>query len=352
MSTLPLVSVVMSVYNGEKYLEEAIGSILNQTFTDFEFIIIDDGSTDGTRAILESYNDSRIALVYNQENIGIPRSVNRGLALVRGKYVARMDADDVAMLHRFERQVAFLEKHPEIGILGSACQLIDTNGREQGFWQVPTNDLQIRWKSLLATPFWHPTVMMRCDVLIQNGLKYDEALLAAEDYDLWTRMLKYTCGANLSEPLIQYRLCQGATSTHIETLLKNHDIIALRTIQEQLPGFAITREQVSQLRALFVGGGEFTPGLDARRAALVETYWDMLEVFMNQHSGDPELKALQRQEAWRVARLVLRPPLRPGWVRVVQRLIAADPGLPWYFGGRLSSAVGRRLRRLLTRYPV
>lgn len=338
------ISALMSVYNGERHLAQAVESILNQTFTDFQFIIIDDGSTDGTRAILESYGDSRIVLIYNQENMGLPRSLNRGLALAQGEYVARIDADDVAMPHRFERQIAFLEKHPEIGILGSACQLIDTNGREQGFWRMPPNDLQIRWKSLLATPFCHPTVMMRRDVLTQNGLKYDEALLIPEDYDLWTRMLKYTRGANLSEPLIQYRLGYGVTSALKETLLKNHDMIALRTIQEQLPGFAITREQVSQLRALFAGVGESMSGLDTQRMTLVEIYWDMLEAFMSQHYGDSGLKALQRQEAWRVARLVLHPPPQPGWMRVIQRLIAADPGLPWYFGSRLLSAGIRRLR--------
>jgi hypothetical protein len=341
----PQINVVMSVYNGEKYLREAVDSILAQTFRDFEFIIIDDGSTDGTPAILESYDDSRIGLVHNQENIGLTRSLNKGLALAQGKYVARMDADDVAMPHRFEKQVAFLEKYPGIGILGSSCQMIDTNGREQGLYQVPTSDLQIRWTSLLANPFWHPTVMMRRDVLIQNGLSYDEAFRTTQDYDLWMRMLKYTRGANLGEPLIRYRLYQGITSTHRETQLENHDRIALRTIQEQLSGFVITLEQVSQLRALFVGGSRFTPGFDAQRVTLAQLYLDMFEAFTSRHPGEPDLNALQRQEAMRVARLVLRRPLQPGWICVVGRLITIDPKLLWFFWGYFSNAIGRRLGR-------
>jgi hypothetical protein len=342
--TTPKVSVVMSVYNSGKYLREAADSILGQTFRDFEFIIVDDGSTDSTWAILTSYNDPRIVLVRNEENIGLTRSLNKGLAVASGEYVARMDADDISLPHRFEKQVAFLKKHSGIGILGSICQRIDTNGREQGLHQAPTNDLQIRWTSLLANPFWHPTVMIRRDVLTQNGLNYDEAFQTAQDYDLWTRTLKYTRGANLSEPLIQYRLCHSVTNTHREAQLKNHDTIAFRVIQEQLPGLVITLEQVSQLRALFVGGSEFTPVLDTQRVALAQLYLDMFETFMNQHPGEPGLKALQRQEAMRVARLVLRRPLQPGWMRVVGRLITMDPGL---FLGHSLNAVGRRLGRCI-----
>jgi hypothetical protein len=341
----PKISVVMSVHNSEKYLRGAMDSILNQTFANFELIVINDGSTDGTCAILESYGDSRIRLLYNQENIGLTRSLNKGLAVARGEYIARMDADDVAMPHRFERQVTFLENYPDIGILGSSCQMVDTNGREQRLYQMPTSDLQIRWTSLLANPFWHPTVMMRRDVLIQNSLKYDEAFQTTQDYDLWTRMLKYTRGANLDEPLIQYRLCQGITSTHRETQLKNHDRIALRTIRKQLPGFAITLQQVGQLRALFVGGSELASGFDTQRVSMAKLYLDMFETFMSRHPREPDLKALQSQEALRVARLVLRPPLQPRWMRLVGRLMTMDPGLLWFFFGYFANAAGRRLGR-------
>jgi hypothetical protein len=341
--TQPKVSVLMSVYNGERYLREAVESILNQTSTDFEFIIVDDGSTDSTQSILESYDDPRLLLARNQENIGLTRSLNKGLALAQGEYVARMDADDIAMPYRFEKQIAFLEKHSETGILGSNGRLIDANGRERGLYQLPPSDLQIRWRFLLANPFLHPTVMIRRNVLAQNGLIYDEAFQATQDYELWTRILKYTRGANLSELLIQYRLHHGVTSTHRETQLKNHDRVALRTIQEQLPDFSISPEQITQLRSLLVGRTKHTPSVDAHRVVLAELYLDMFEAFLSRHSGEPDLKALQRQEALRVARLILRPPLQPGWMRVIRCLLTLDPGLPWSFLRYLPSAVGQRL---------
>ena len=335
------VSVLMSVYNGERYLREAVESILNQTFTDFEFIIIEDGSTDATPRILRSYSDSRIVLVDNQENLGLTRSLNEGLVLAQGEYVARMDADDISLPHRLEKQVAFLERHPKVGIVGSACQVVDASGRRQGLNHAPTRDLQIRWVSLLNNPFWHPTVIMRRDVLLRNGLSYDEAFQTAQDYDLWTRMLKCTYGANLIEPLVRYRLCDGITITHREAQLRNHDTIALRTIQEELPGFAITFEQVGQLRALFVGGSEFTPGFNRQIAAPVQLYLDMFETFKEQHPGEHDLEELQRQEAVGVAGLVLRSPLQSGWIRIAERLVAMDPSLS------LLNVVGRRLVRCM-----
>jgi len=343
----PKVSVVMSVYNGERYLREAVNSILDQTFTDFEFIIVNDGSIDNTCAILESYNDSRIVLIHNQENIGLTRSLNKGLTLAQGEYVARMDADDVAIPHRFEKQVAFLEKHPEIGILGSSCWTIDTNGQGQGVYQMPTNDLQIRWTSLLANPFVHPTVMIRRDLLIQNGLKYDEAFQTTQDYELWMRVLKYTRGANLSEPLIRYRVRYGITSKHRQAQLRNHDTIALRTIQEQLPEFVITLEQVSQLRSLFVGGGEFTPVSCSQYVALASLYLDMFENFLGRHPGEPCLKALQHKEALKVAHILLHIPIKSGSARLLKRLLTMYPGLPWSSIVHLLKASSRRFRRLL-----
>ncbi len=126
----PLVSVVMSVYNGERFLREAIESILSQTFRDFEFIIVNDGSTDGTAGILNSYalSDSRVR-VFEQENMGQCASDNRGCSLARGKYIARMDSDDVSMRDRLERQIAFLENHEKVGLLGGAVEIIDDRGR-------------------------------------------------------------------------------------------------------------------------------------------------------------------------------------------------------------------------------
>ena len=343
MSSSPCVSVVMPVFNGERYLKEAVEGILNQTFGDFEFIIINDGSTDNTRGILESYADARIKLV-EQEHQGLIASLNRGLAIAGGEYVARMDSDDIAAPERLEKQVAFLRTHPKIGILGTACRIIDDNGRDLGVRRWPISDLEIRWTGLFSSPFGHPTVILRRDILTKHGLEYDDVFHMVEDYDLWIRALNHTRGANLNEPLLKYRVHgDRVTSKFRDQQLRSHDAVALRALREQLPEFVITPEQVSQFRGLFVGGSEFMPGLDVRRVTLAELYLDMLRAFMSHRHGEPGLERLQRREALRIARLVFRWPLRPGWMRVIRRLIKLEPGLPWRFSGYLWHAACRRL---------
>lgn len=319
------VSVVMPVYNGERYLRQALESILKQTFTDFEFVIIEDGSTDNTCAILESYDDSRIVIVRNQKNIGFTRSLNKGLSLAQGEYVARMDADDISLPQRFTKQVAFLREHPEIGILGCNCLDIDSKGRYAGLRVMPDSNLQIRWASLLENPFAHPAVMMRRDVITRNGLAYDESFETTQDYELWSRVLKYTRGGNLSEPLVQYRLCLGVTTRHRKAQLKNHDAIALRTIREQLPGFVINPEEVSQLRRLFVAGDEFTLGASEGRVASANSYLDMFEAFTSHHPKGLHWRTLQRQIAAKVASIVLHHPVEPGWIGIFRRLAIMEP---------------------------
>jgi hypothetical protein len=345
---IPEVSVVMSVYNGERYLRESIESLLSQTFSDFEFIIVDDGSTDSTAAILGEYRDPRIVLLRNEENIGLTKSLNRGLARVRGTFVARQDADDVSLPNRLERQVLFLREHPAVGILGSYCRLIDGEGRRLWLYRVPAYDLHIRWTSLLENPFAHPSVMVRRDVLAKNGLGYDEALVVAQDYDLWTRMLRYTQGANVSESLIYYRLSRGVTRTRREAQITNHDGIALRTIQYELPGFAITLEQVSCLREFFAGGDTFLPRSRAEGVALAQAYLDMFEAFMHRHAGEAGLETVRKEESLRATLLVLCTPLQRGWIRAMRRLLGMNPDLPWVLVRQVPNLCLRLVRKLLT----
>ena len=124
----PKLSVVMSVLNGEPYLREAVESILNQTFEDFEFIVLDDGSTDNTVQILESYDDPRMVRLYNPANLGLPKSFNRGLSVCRGEFIVRQDADDMSMPSRFMTQLHYLERHPDIGVLGTQMDVVDERG--------------------------------------------------------------------------------------------------------------------------------------------------------------------------------------------------------------------------------
>lgn len=200
---IPLLTVLMPVYNGEKYLYEAIESIQNQTFNDFEFIIINDGSTDNTARILESYRrqDNRIR-VYDQSNQGLAASLNRGLNLARGIYIARMDADDISLPERFTEQVMFMEKHPEIGVCGTWVSNIGELSCKP--WTPPIDDATIRCQLLFNVPLVHPSVMMRRSLFTDFGLLYPD-YPHAEDYALWAQASLYTKFANIPQILLSYR---------------------------------------------------------------------------------------------------------------------------------------------------
>ena len=199
------ISVVMPVYNGEKYLKEAIDSVLSQTFTDYEFIIIDDCSTDGTSELIKTYKDSRIRCIRNETNLGVALSLNRGLDEARGEYIARMDADDISLPDRFAKQIAIMDGDRDIAVCG--CDIIeftDDGHEERKFFEYDCDKIKIGllFNSALA----HPTVMIRKAVLDDNRLRYDPEYEKAEDFELWTRIAaKYKLFV-ISEPLLRYRI--------------------------------------------------------------------------------------------------------------------------------------------------
>lgn len=209
--TLPNVSVILSVKNGEAYLGQALSSVFRQTFTDFELVVVDDGSTDRTPEILGSISDPRLTVI-TQSNVGLTVSLNRALARSRGDLIARMDADDVAHPERFAWQIAYLDAHPEVGLLGTACQEITPEGRVVTTVVPPANDAQIRRALIHRNPFIHSSIMARRGVIERAG-RYDERLEVAQDYDLWLRMSRLTRMANLARPLVQRRLTPGRVSS-------------------------------------------------------------------------------------------------------------------------------------------
>jgi Glycosyl transferase family 2 len=202
----PAVTVLMPVHNSSAYLPEAIESILAQTFGDFEFLIIDDGSTDGTWQILTEYGrrDARIRLARNQANIGLTRCLNDGLAQAQGDYIARMDGDDISLPERLARQVAFMEQHPPVGICGAWVQKIGRLG--QGMVRYPSDDVDIRCQLLFKDVLAHPAVIMRRMLFTQLGLAYDPAYRYAQDYDLWVRAAEHVALANIPRILLRYRM--------------------------------------------------------------------------------------------------------------------------------------------------
>lgn len=202
------VTVLMSVYNGRSYLAETVESVLSQDYCDFEFLIIDDASTDDTVRLIESYRDSRIRLLQNDRNIGQAESLNRGLWEAKGKYIARLDHDDICLPSRLSRQVAYLEARPEVAAVSTWAYRIDSKGRQIGYHRSRLDNFGVFVGQLLVvqSTLIHPGVMYRKEVVAQLS-GYDPSYAPAEDFELWTRMA--TCGHRahiIPEELLLYRV--------------------------------------------------------------------------------------------------------------------------------------------------
>lgn len=204
---MPRVSVVMAVYNGERFLRQAIHSILRQTYTDFEFIIADDGSTDGTSKILDMYQDPRIVRLKNEKCVGLAQSLNRGLAIARGELVARMDADDVSRPERLAEQLSYLDSHPQVGLLGTDFCLIDPAGALTcgPILKGSLSSAAVEWALCWGNPIVHPSVMFRAGIARSCGGYPEGYQYYAEDYAFWLQMLQETQAAVLGQPLLYLR---------------------------------------------------------------------------------------------------------------------------------------------------
>jgi hypothetical protein len=202
----PLVSVVMVACNVDRFLAESIESILGQTFREFEFIIVDFGSTDKSEVIVSSYaaKDSRIKL-HKIPHCGLGEARNAGCFLAQGRYIAIMDADDVSVPDRLTWEIDFMEKHPEVSVLGGAVEWIDTTGKALITWDNPVGDREIQLALLERCPLWQPTVLMRRDAFVAIG-GYRPPFAPAEDYDLWLRMAEQFQIANLKQVVLKYRI--------------------------------------------------------------------------------------------------------------------------------------------------
>ncbi len=216
----PKVTVLMPVYNGERFLKEAIESILTQTFTDFEFLIINDGSTDKSIDIIMSYNDPRIRLIHNEENLKLIASLNKGINLAKGKYIARMDCDDISMPSRLEKEVEFLDNNYEYGLVGTWFNVINADGQELYKVTHPTEDSMIKLFLTVNCPLAHGSIMGRTE-LFRKNLYGSEQYFAIEDYELWTRLAAITKIYNIPEYLFKYRVYgESFSDTKLEAMAK------------------------------------------------------------------------------------------------------------------------------------
>lgn len=255
----PTVSVVMAVYNGQPYLEASIQSILNQTFKDFEFIIINDGSDDGSEEVLErsAEKDERIQLVH-QENRGLITSLNRGLDRAQGKYIARMDADDISSPRRFERQVDHLNGCPDVGVVGTQVEVINEEGSRIDHWKPPTSTSLIAWRLLFNAAYVHPSIMARRK-LLEKLDGYSRSAIYSEDYELWTRAVQVSRLTTVPHTLLKFRLSDDSVTganrqeqmeTNCRVAARYHNALLETSAEEDIAHFLVWLYQCGFERAV------------------------------------------------------------------------------------------------------
>lgn len=262
---MPKISVIMPAYNAEKYIGEAIDSILSQTFEDFEFIILNDCSKDRTEEIILSYGDPRIVYLKNEQNLGVAATLNKGLANAKGEYIARMDADDISLPERFEKQVTYLDANDDIAVLGTNLECFNEYGTISTGWSVSEPE-QMKVDMFFSCGLAHPSVMMRTDVIRSLG-GYDLAFNGLEDYELWCRVLENHKITTLPDILLRYRIhgsqvTQNPSPRHREQMraLKTRQIRQLGLEPNQAVAFFLfceegkpdTAEAIKALDAFFV----------------------------------------------------------------------------------------------------
>jgi len=249
----PKVSVIMPVYNGQDYLSEAIESILGQTFTDFEFIIIDDGSTDNSLHIINTYNDPRIRMIRNETNLKLIPSLNKGLNLAKGQYIARMDADDISLPERLARQVEFMDHNPSIGICGTWVEVFGEG--EHYFWRFADHPDSAKCMLLFGCCIVHPSVMLRRAIL-GTGLCYSELYPHGEDYALWVQMARNHEITNIPEVLLKYR----KSASQVSSKYAGEQLATTIKVQrEQLENIGIKPTEQECLLHWAVGHSQFSP---------------------------------------------------------------------------------------------
>lgn len=319
-------SVIMSILNGERYLASAVESILGQTFKDFEFFIIDDGSSDGSREMLQAYakKDDRIRLRVHEKNQGLTACLNEALAEARGEYVARMDADDVSLPERFEKQVVWLDAHPACGVLGTSYRLMDEQSGTLLNCHLTNDPDFLRWCLCFQNPLAHPSIMGRTELFRSLG-GYRAEMRYAEDYDLWWRLVKVSEMNCLTEVLTCLR-------RHANSVSEVHK-------QEQLRAkWRILAEMLPQ-----IGGEHLLPLIAGEnvRPGRLEYIKGVLACFEKMPCLSETAKQLLREDAAvRLGIVAMRHPLTQteGFFDAVK----LSPALPL-------KAVGYGMRRLVTK---
>lgn len=241
MQTTPEISVLMCVYNSSLHVKEAMESILSQTFKNFEFIVVNDGSTDGSEAIILSYSDPRIKYIRNPENLGLIASLNKGIEASSGKYIARMDADDISLPERLQEQYAYMESHPLLGVCGSDYDQFDASTSTH--YKALTRHEEILAYMLFNCSVVHPSLIIRTDLLKQQPVKFDISYKHAEDYELWSRLIFKAQFSSVSKTLFRYRVHPGqVTQKHATVQVSTANRVRRNILSHA--GFTFTEKEL------------------------------------------------------------------------------------------------------------
>jgi glycosyltransferase involved in cell wall biosynthesis len=282
----PAVSVVLAARDARATIGDAVTSVLAQSLRDLELVVVDDGSVDGTGDVLAAVGDPRLRVVRNDEALGLAGALNVGLGEATGRYVARLDADDLARPEWLERLAARMASGPPAAVVGTGTVDFDDAGCAGRVHRMPAGARAVRWAALFSSPFFHPTVMVDRRVLDEHGLRYDTAFAESEDYDLWARLLAVADGDNLREPLVLYRRHAAQASTRRADIQRDcQRRVALRQIGELAPRLA---EQEAELAWLVGSGRELPPGSTGGAIAALEA---LVEAFERRHGGSEARRA-------------------------------------------------------------
>jgi glycosyltransferase involved in cell wall biosynthesis len=318
--TAPLVSVLVAVHDGEPYVRSALLSILGQTVTDLELVVVDDCSSDGTAETLAALGDPRLRVLTNDEQLGLAGSLNRALDEADGRYVARMDADDAAFPDWLERCLALLDTGPELGLVGAGVLDVDRDGTPREVHVPEAGRAAFRWRALFSAPLFHDTVVLAREILETSGLRYDTSLGESEDYDLWTRLLEHVEGDCVEAPLVLHRLHPQQASRRRGELQRS---LAAEISRRQIAALApeLGEREATLARRVWLGESISRNDAADAAAALVE----LEHRFEDAHAfDDRELVAVRAQAARSLARLASA----GGGSTALRHALRLDPLLP------------------------
>jgi glycosyltransferase involved in cell wall biosynthesis len=341
----PLVSVVMPVFNGERFLAVAIDSILAQTYARFEFVIVDDGSSDRTPEILSEYQarDARIRTHRHEKNLGLTAALNQGVQMATGALVARMDADDVSIPERFARQVEFLREHPEVAVVGSWVQRIGEDGKALGLQRFPPEPALVAWSMLFCNSLAHPSVMMRREAIAGPG-PYSFEYPNIEDYELFMRLSRTHRLANIPEPLLRYRTWGGNVTRDAKHL--HH---GMRVLRDALAAIGVTVQDDHAAAMLGLSRDNY-PREIADIRALAELIKRLRALYIQRVARDAQDRAAIDGDAG--VKLLLLAALAAQQSPALAASLSATalriaPGAALTFAAKAGSRVGSVLRRTL-----